>query len=139
MVCGADNPLGLRATYVEEGDGSVLARLCCDRAWAGYPGSVHGGITTSLLDGAMVHCLFARGVVAVTARLSVEFHGPVLLGEELTVSAHIVSARHGLYELEAELVQLARIRATGTGSFLRMQGCELDPSRWQRASEAGGR
>ncbi len=131
FVCGQKNPLGLRAVFVSEGDGSVLARVRCEPLWAGYPGSLHGGITTSLLDGAMVHCLFARGVAAVTARMSVDFHGPVLLTEELTVSAMILSEKSGIYKLEGELLQAGRVRVTARGTFVQMRGCELDPSQWK--------
>ncbi|MBN2192720.1 MAG: PaaI family thioesterase [Polyangiaceae bacterium] len=130
-MCGRSNPLGLRAVYVNEDDGSVFARVRCEAVWAGYPGSLHGGITTSLLDGAMVHCLFARGIAAVTARIAVEFHGPVSLLEELSVTAHVLSGRHGVYELEAELAQLDRVRATAAGTFVQMSGCDLGPNRWR--------
>lgn len=131
FVCGQKNPLGLRAVFVSEGDGSVLARVRCEPLWAGYPGSLHGGITTSLLDGAMVHCLFARGIAAVTARMSVDFHGPVLLSEELTVTAMILSGKSGIYKLEGELCQAGRVRVTARGTFVQMRGCELDPSQWK--------
>lgn len=139
FVCGRANPFGLRAVYVQEDDGSVFTRVRCERDWAGYPGSLHGGITTALLDGAMVHCLFARGVVAVTARITVEFHGPVLLSAELSVASRLLSGRHGVHELEAEVVQLDRIRATATATFMEVRGCELDPGHWQPRRGDGAR
>jgi acyl-coenzyme A thioesterase PaaI-like protein len=40
-----------------------------------YTGLLHGGMTSTLLDAAMTHCLFMQGVQALTAELTVDsFH-----------------------------------------------------------------
>jgi len=44
-----------------------------------------------LLDAAMTHCLFARGVQGVTAKLDVKFRHPVRVGVQANVRARVVS------------------------------------------------
>jgi acyl-coenzyme A thioesterase PaaI-like protein len=79
---------------------------------------MHGGIISSILDGAMTHCLFAHGRTAVTAQLSTRFRHPVVTQEPATVSARIERSSHPLYILEARIVQARQIKATATGKFL---------------------
>lgn len=54
-----------------------------------------------------------------TADLRVRYRLPVLVGEALAVRAWLVSSRHGLFELEAELTQGGSIRAVARGKFIR--------------------
>jgi len=77
VVCGSDHPFGLHLDFVEGDDGSVEATVECESLFQGYPGMVHGGIVSMLLDGAMTNCLFAHGQPGVTGELNVRFGYPV--------------------------------------------------------------
>ena len=44
-----------------------------------YPGTLHGGITSALLDAAMTNVLLSIGIVAVPAELTVRFVARVRL------------------------------------------------------------
>jgi hypothetical protein len=70
-----------------------------------------------LLDAAMTHCLFARRVHAVTARLTVRYRVPVEIGVPGVVRAHPVRDAHGLCDLEAELIQSAEVKASANARF----------------------
>jgi uncharacterized protein (TIGR00369 family) len=117
IVCGASNPRGLHLKFKIAGDGSVEANFQGDKSFEGYPGSLHGGVIMSIFDGAMGHCMFARGQTAVTAEMKTRFRHPVLTGREATVSAHITDSSHPLYYLEARIIQEGKVKATAKGKF----------------------
>jgi len=61
IVCSPRHRCGFRLEFVLSEDGSVHAKFDCSKVFEGYPGLVHGGVISSLLDGAMTNCLFAHG------------------------------------------------------------------------------
>ena len=89
VVCSQSNPLGLGLEFTVHDDGSVSASLHGHFALEGFQGCLHGGMIASLLDGAMTNCLFAQGLVAMTAELKVRYRKPVLIGQEMTIRAWI--------------------------------------------------
>lgn len=117
VVCGSSNPRGLQLKFEIADDGSVGAKFRCDNSFEGYPGSLHGGVIMSVFDGAMGHCLFARGQTAVTVEMTTRFRFPVLTGQEAAVSAHITRSAHPLYLLNAEIIQDGIVKATAQGKF----------------------
>jgi len=74
-------------------------------------------VISSLLDGAMTNCVFARGHVAVTAELKIRFKHPVVVGPPATVRAWIDRRYRSLYFVAAELAQNGEIKATAEGKF----------------------
>lgn len=118
FVCSASNPLGLAVRFETEEDGAVFASFLAPHALEGYPGLLHGGLVAAMLDGAMTHCLFSRGIKALTAELQVRYPHPVTIGEGLTVRAWLESSRHGMHRLRAEVVQAGRVCARAQGKFL---------------------
>jgi uncharacterized protein (TIGR00369 family) len=104
--------------FTPQSDGSVRAVFECNRRWQGYDGLLHGGVTSSLLDGAMTNCLFARGIVAVTAEMRVRFRHPVESDTPAEVRAHVSRSQSPLHVLEAEIVQGGLVKAIATGKFM---------------------
>jgi uncharacterized protein (TIGR00369 family) len=117
VVCGSSNPMGLQLKFEISDDGSVRAIFLCDANFEGYSGSLHGGVIMSIFDGAMGHCMFARGQTAVTVKMTTIFRHPVLTGREATVSARITRVSHPIYLLEAEIIQEDVVKATAEGKF----------------------
>lgn len=118
VVCGAANDHGLRLKFSPTEDGSVQARFYCDKTLEGYADILHGGVISSLLDGAMTNCLFAHGHPGLTAELTVRFRHPVRIGTAATVRAWIERCSPPLHVLRAELVQDEQVKATGCGKFM---------------------
>lgn len=118
VVCGRDNATGLGMEFTPQRDGSVSGTLCCGRRFAGYADRLHGGVIAMLLDGAMTHCLFAHGIDAVTAELTVRYTAPVDPAREVTVRGWIESTRRRRRVLSAALTQDGHVRATATAKFL---------------------
>lgn len=86
VVCGSQNPIGLRLRFWQSGD----------RVWAdgrpaahfeGFEGVLHGGIVTALLDDALWYAVHAAtGMIGMTAELQVRFRRPVRVGDAFTVA-----------------------------------------------------
>ena len=118
VVCGADNPRGLRVDFRPTADGGVEAHFDCPRIFEGYSHRIHGGVIAALLDGAMTNCLFAHGHVAVTAELNVRYRHPVMTDRRATVRAWIRESSHGLHRLRAEVLQDRQLLVIATATFL---------------------
>jgi uncharacterized protein (TIGR00369 family) len=121
MVCGP-NALpapALKLEFMDDGDGGVHASLHADPCHQGYAGLLHGGMISTLLDAAMTHCLFKRGVEALTAQLNVRFIHPVAIGSKLELAAVLVGERRGVYLLHATLHAAGVLVAKAEGKFIR--------------------
>lgn len=116
MVCGQYDSLGLR--FQTHGNG-VEAIVPANPKGQGYQGILHGGMISTLLDAAMTHCLFDHGVEAMTADLKIRFLRPVSCTESLFLRAHLLSERHHVYQLSAELICAGKLLACGEARFMR--------------------
>lgn len=117
--CGLDNPSGLRLRFFTDPDNRIVCRLRLARRFAGPPGHAHGGIIATLLDEAMSKANRARGVVAMTRALSVEYLRPVPLGQPLLLTARHTSAAGRRHHTEAALADAAgHTLATATAVFV---------------------
>jgi uncharacterized protein (TIGR00369 family) len=132
-VCGWVHRCGLGLRFSLQDDGSVRARFVCSRSHEGFPDILHGGIISSLLDGAMTNCLFAYGIAAVTAELVIRFRRPIATGTPLTVVGAISRSTPPLHVLEAKIIQDATVMAIATGKFMEMNAL---PQRQPRSSPA---
>jgi uncharacterized protein (TIGR00369 family) len=119
VVCGNTNGHGLHLDFAAAADGSVSAVFQCEESLEGYAGVVHGGMVSSLLDGAMTNCLFARGIVAVTAEITVRFQRLLRIGEPAQVRAWVTRSTPHLHFLAAEITQSGSVAATARAKFRR--------------------
>jgi uncharacterized protein (TIGR00369 family) len=107
FVCGRENPLGLRARWESDrAAGEVRARVEIPEAFNGYPGTVHGGILSALLDEAAVRTALLDGGfedLLVTARLEVTFRRPTPTGTPLLVVGRIARRKGERVVAEAEI------------------------------------
>mgnify|MGYP006296250307 CR=1 FL=1 len=117
VVCGLLNARGLHLMFEADEDEGVKAEFNCDKDLEGYPGILHGGVISTILDGAMGHCMFARGLTAVTVEMKTRFRHPIKTGDDACVKARITRSSHPLYLLQAEIVQNNQVKATAKGKF----------------------
>ena len=118
LFCGKENPIGFQLDFRVERPGSARAVLMCGHRFQSYSETLHGGVTSALLDAAMTNALFSLEVVAVTGELTVRFLSPVELGCEAEVFAELVQGSKPLYKLRAELTQAGRPVARATAKFV---------------------
>jgi acyl-coenzyme A thioesterase PaaI-like protein len=122
-ACGSANDHGLHMQFRLEGD-----RTICDYEpvafQQGYPGRMHGGVVTTMIDEAMGWAVYHAREWGATARLNVRFRKPVPLQDPLRIEAWIINSRGRLIELRAEVRGSGdELLAEGDGVFMK-----LDPA-----------
>lgn len=121
LLCGNLNPRSLNLSFLVAEDGTVETRFQAYAELQGYDGVLHGGIIAALLDAAMTHCLFHRGIQAVTGDLHVKFVNPIPCDAQLEIRAWVVASRRSLYRLKAEIKCDNKIMAWSEATFMRRQ------------------
>ena len=124
FVCGESNPAGVHVRFYEQEDGSVLSRFTGLEQHQGYPGRMHGGVITAILDETIGRAIMVRhgeAIWGVTAELNLRFRKPVPLGVELTAVGRIVSENSRLFEGRGELLLPdGSIAVEAAGKFVKL-------------------
>ena len=102
FACGRDNPIGLKLSLRQDGD-TVRTEFTPGEIHQGWPGVVHGGIISTILDEAMAYAAIYRGLYCVTAKMEVRIRNTPLIGQQLYISARITGNRRKLVEAGAEM------------------------------------
>lgn len=96
FVCGLDNQYGLKLRFYETGPGEVTAEYTVPDQFQGYPGVVHGGIITAMLDEVTgrVHMMRdGETRFMYTAKLEIRFRKNVPIETPLRVVGNIVKSK----------------------------------------------
>lgn len=122
VVCGRENPAGLRAVFVTGPEGAV-ARTAVPEQLQGFAGLAHGGVVAGLLDDAMWYACYGAGAVTLTAELVTRFRRPVRVGEPVEAHGRLVEVRGRLHVARAELRDAAsgELLAEARGKFLAVE------------------
>lgn len=126
FVCDPKSESGLCLEFGTLQDRSVQTYFDCDSTYEGFPGMLHGGVISCLLDGAMTNCLFAHGHKGITGELKVRFRCPVVTGQRALVRAWIDGSSPPFHVLKAELIQDRQIKARATGKFVEQAAFQAD-------------
>ena len=113
FICGIRNDASVRVTFYDtvsdSGQPEVLARFTGRSIHQGYPGRMHGGVATGILDeviGRAINAGQRQGdstIWGVAVELSTQFHKPVPLDTELTARGRITRVRRRLFEGTGEI------------------------------------
>jgi uncharacterized protein (TIGR00369 family) len=124
FVCGESNPAGVHVRFYEQDDGSLLARFRGANQHQGYPGRMHGGVITAIMDETVGRAIMIRhgeGIWGVTAELKVRFCKPVPLDVDLTAVGRITEERTRVFEGTGELyLPDGTVAAEASGIYVKM-------------------
>ena len=120
FACGHGNPLGLGLEFTIDADGVVTADWQPRSTFQSYPDRLHGGLIATLLDAAMVHALFSKGIRGVTAEITIRYLKIVSLMEPVHLMGRLQAVRHGIYLCRAELSQNGNCAARASAKFMAM-------------------
>ena len=79
---------------------------------------MHGGVIAALLDAAMTHCLFHRGIQGLTCDLKVRYAHAVPCDTDVEIRARICRETPRLYLLNAEALIDGQVMVKAEGKFL---------------------
>ncbi len=106
FVCGLDNPHGLALHFESDGQGKAFARTSFSSKYQGYPGIVHGGILSTVLDEIGGRASMKRkrpDVVLVTGKLTVHFRKPVKVGQPVLLEGEVIKDYGKVVETRATI------------------------------------
>jgi len=124
LVCGRQNPHGLKLSlHVDEG-GTVSAEFTPRAEHIGFEGIVHGGVLATVLDEAMVWAaIWTSKKACVAGELNVRFRKSAPVGEELHCLAKVKASRSRLVEVSGELALADGTPiASGFGKYVPLAG-----------------
>jgi uncharacterized protein (TIGR00369 family) len=105
-VCGLDNDRGMKTEFFELENGELAAVFRAGAEHQGYPGRLHGGFATAVLDeliGRAMNVNKAEEAWSVTVEINVKFRKPVPINEKLTAAGRITKSGGRIFEGTGEI------------------------------------
>jgi uncharacterized protein (TIGR00369 family) len=147
FICGVKNVGGVHVNFYEgidaQGRPEVAARFTGRHDHQGYPGRMHGGVITGILDETIGRAIsIGQGeqtqIWGVTAELEVKFLLPVPLDVELTAKGRVVELQRRSFIGTGEiLLPDGMVAASAKGRFVQLTleqiggAGELDALGWK--------
>ena len=134
FICGLENPVGLHLHIYETEPGVVETTYVAPEHFQGYPGVLHGGIVSAIIDEISGRALMGSDPMnprfMFTARLEVKYRKNVPIGKPLKVVGKAGKAKSrsaeawaGIYEAET-----GELLAEGTTLLMNVPSDQIDPS-----------
>lgn len=130
FVCGLENVAGVKVRFYEtvsaDGVSEILARFSGQSCHQGYPGRVHGGVLTGVLDETIARAVnYGSGVDVerwgITAELTTRFLQPVPLEEEISARGRILTQNRRMFTGSGEICLAdGSVAARAEGKFLNL-------------------
>lgn len=124
FVCGLKNRFGIQAHFYITKENELIAVFTPSEEHQSYPGRLHGGIASAILDetiGRAILNKYETEVWGVTIELNVNYKKPVPLNEELKVIGRITSENSRFFEGTGEIVlSSGEIAVTASGKYLKV-------------------
>lgn len=124
LVCGMKNDFGLKSAFYELENNELLAIFKPLEEHQSYPGRLHGGITTALLDetiGRAIMIKYREDIWGVTIEFTTRYKKPVPLNQKLRVIGRINKDTNRYFEGTGEiLLDDNTIAAKGFGKYLKL-------------------
>ena len=123
LVCGVDNESSLKARFYELESGELLGVFEPLQEHQSYPGRLHGGISSAMLDETIGRAINISDPQAwgVTVELTVRFRQPVPVGEEVRAVGRITRDSRRIFEGSGEIVLAdGTVAVEATGKYMKL-------------------
>lgn len=118
FACGELNPHSLRLKFSLDGN-IVTTVFTPGDCHQGYPGIMHGGIASTLLDEVMSNSIVAIGLRAFTGRLEVRFRQNIPLHSPIRVEGWVTKRKGRVIDTEGRiLLENGEIATESTARFM---------------------
>lgn len=106
FVCGMENDFGLKASFFELENDQLVGTFTPCKFHQGYPGRLHGGIASTILDEAMGRSILISdsNIWGVTVELNVKFKKPIPLDQQIKAVCNLTSENSRLFEGEGKII-----------------------------------
>lgn len=125
IICGLDNEYGLRAPFYNMEDGSVMSLFSYREQHQSYPGRVHGGLITAMLDEMGLRALWAErqceDQFGVTLSLDTKYRKPVPYDTELIGRGKVIKESGNFLTVNSEILDKdGNVLASGTVKYIKL-------------------
>jgi uncharacterized protein (TIGR00369 family) len=123
LVCGVQNQAGLQGRFFVLADGELAGVFQPRVEHQGYPGRLHGGIISAILDETIGRAVNAadRQVWGVTVEFTVRFRKPVPLDREVRAIGRITRDSNRVFEGTGEIVlEDGTVAAEAQGKYVKL-------------------
>jgi acyl-coenzyme A thioesterase PaaI-like protein len=117
-VTGPENAIAPPLHLVGRDDGAIEGRVVLGLPYQGPPGCVHGGVSALLLDHTLGVANHWAGESGMTGTLTLRYHRPTPLFEELVVSARQVSVDGRKIRTTGEITAGGEVCVSADGIFI---------------------
>ena len=120
--CGPANPTGLHLEFFLAEDQSVVSLPVISNDYEGPQGYVHGGVIATLLDETMSKAFRARGHIAMTRHLEIDYLRPVPSGTPIRLEGRLTKNEGRKLWAEARVLNAeGKTLAEGNGLFIEIR------------------
>ena len=140
FICGLKNGSGLKASFYETENNELIALFRPTAEHQSYPGRLHGGIASAILDETIGRAILignSETVWGVTIELQVEYKKPIPLDAEIKVVARVTEEGNRFFNGTGEIVlPSGDVAVTARGRYLKAsleKIADFDPveNEWQ--------
>lgn len=128
FICGRENEAGLRASFFEMEDKTVIALATAKPIHQSYPFVVHGGVSTALLDETMGRAIMPleEEMLGVTVEMCTKFHKTVPYDVPLVIPTRVIDQGEKIYTCEGSIILPdGTVAVTAVGKFYKMSAERL--------------
>lgn len=125
MICGLDNEYGVNAPFYNMEDGSVMSVFQYKWQHQSYPGRVHGGLITAMLDEMGLRSLWAKelseATFGVTLSLDTKYRKPIPYETDLIGRGIVVKETSKFLVTDASIMDMRGVvLANGMIKYIKM-------------------
>ena len=124
FICGLKNKFGIHAHFYITETKELIALFTPSEEHQSYPGRLHGGIASAVLDetiGRAILNYYDEEVWGVTIDLNVKFKKPIPLNEELKVVGRITNENSRMFEGTGEIIlKNGEVAVTAEGKYFKV-------------------
>jgi acyl-coenzyme A thioesterase PaaI-like protein len=140
FVCGRDNPVGLHLHFYTDEENRVHAEFTPREEHQGFPGVMHGGLVTTMLDELIGRTAIAMDLWCMTVKLDVRFKKPVPIGAALKMQGEITKKSSRLLEGRGEIrLPDGSLAVEATGTYMKIPAAQMEAYKtaleWWRVEE----
>ena len=124
-ICGMDNKYGVHAQFYNMEDGSVMTKFKYREEHQSYPGRVHGGLITAMLDEMGLRALWAKDGkeenFGVTMSLDTKYRKPVPYETELIGKGILIKENSKFFVVDSKILDLeGNVLANGIIKYIKL-------------------
>ena len=117
--CGSANPIGLHLDGFMVDDGDVIAPFSPRSEYAGFEGTLHGGVVATALDEISAwSAMFTHGVLVFTATLDIRYRSQAGSRDQFEMRGTVIERRGRRIKIAGQMIREGSVVAESSGLFI---------------------